>query len=124
MKVCVSVDMEGIAQVTDPLAVKAFCREYWDSGRQSMQNDVIAVAEGLEAGGATEIVILDNHGSGNTFNLVEDGLPERARLETWNVFDLRDHGVHVMLQVGYHARCGPVGFIAHTYVGGLRLRAA
>jgi D-amino peptidase len=123
MKVCLSVDMEGISQITNPLAVKAFCKEYWNSGQRAMQNEVIAAAEGLKAGGADEIVVLDNHGSGNTYNLVNDGLPAGARLETWNVFDLRSHDVEAMLQLGYHARCGPVGFIAHTYVGGLRLRA-
>jgi D-aminopeptidase len=116
--------MEAIAQITNPLAVKAFCHDYWDSGRQAMQDDVDAAARGLLAGGATDVVILDNHGSGNTYNLVEDGLPDHAGLETWNVFDLRDHGVQAMLQLGYHARCGAAGFIAHTYVGGLRLRAA
>lgn len=124
MKVCLSVDMEGIAQIINPLAVKAFCKEYWESGRQAMQDDVAAAARGLLAGGASEVVILDNHGSGNTYNLVDDGLPDLARLETWNVFDLRDHDIQAMLQIGYHARCGPTGFIAHTYVGGLRLRAA
>lgn len=124
MKVCLSVDMEGIAQIVNPLAVKAFCEEYWQSGRQAMQDDVAAAARGLLAGGASEVVILDNHGSGNTYNLVDDGLPDHTGLETWNVFDLRDHDVRAMLQIGYHARCGPAGFIAHTYVGGLRLRAA
>lgn len=123
MRVCLSVDMEGISQITNPRAVKAFCEEYWDLGQRAMQNDVIAAAEGLKAGGADDVVVLDNHGSGNTFNLVPDGFPAGVRLETWNVFDLRSHDVEAMLQLGYHARCGPVGFIAHTYVGGLRLRA-
>lgn len=123
MKVCLSADMEGISHITDPFQTKAYCREYWDAGRTEMNNDVAAAAQGLLDGGASEVVVLDNHGSGNTYNLVPEALPEGAHLETWNVFDLVDNGVQAMLQVGYHPRCGPSGFIAHTYVGGLRLRA-
>jgi D-aminopeptidase len=122
MKICLSADMEGISQITNPLEVKAFCAEYWESGRKRMNDDVKAAARGLLDGGATEVVVLDNHGSGNTYNIIAEGLPERTRLETWNVFELQERGIEGMLQVGYHPHCGPDGFISHTYVGGLRLR--
>jgi D-amino peptidase len=114
--------MEGISQIGNPREVKAFFHEYWETGRRRMNDDVVAAINGLLAGGATEVVVLDNHASGNRSNLIADVLPERSRLETWNVFDLRDSGVEAMLQVGYHARCGGFGFISHTYVAGLRLR--
>lgn len=78
---------------------------------------------GLLAGGASSLVVLDNHG-GNTVNVSQEALPNGARLETWRDFDLRDHGVDATFQVGYHQRGGVEGFLSHTYVPGLRLRAA
>jgi D-amino peptidase len=122
MRVALSVDMEGAAGITDMRDCLAACREYWRRGKRLLEADVAAAAEGLLAGGATEIVVLDNHGSGNPENVGAGSLPARARLETWNVFDLREHGVEAMLQVGYHARGGVEGFLSHTYVPGLRLR--
>ena len=66
--------------------------------------------------------MLDNHASGNPANIAADALPAGARLETWNVWDLPEHGVDAMLQVGYHARGGVDGFLSHTYGLELRLR--
>jgi hypothetical protein len=66
--------------------------------------------------------VLDNHASGNPANIAEDALPAGARLETWNVWDLPEHGIDAMLQVGYHARGGVDGFLSHTWGLDLRLR--
>jgi D-aminopeptidase len=96
--------------------------EYWQTGKPRLEEDVAAVCEGLLAGGASELVVLDNHG-GNTVNVSPETLPARARLETWRDFDLGDHGVDATFQVGYHARGGVDGFLSHTLVPGLRLRA-
>jgi D-aminopeptidase len=95
--------------------------EYWETGKPRLEADVAAACEGLLAGGASELVVLDNHG-GNTVNVSPESLPPRARLETWNVYELREHGVDGMFQVGYHARGGVDGFLSHTYLPGLRLR--
>lgn len=122
MRVALSVDMEGAAGITDMRECIAACREYWERGKGLLEADVAAAAEGLLAGGAGEVVVLDNHGSGNPENVRAESLPAGARLETWNVFDLREHGVEAMFQVGYHARGGVEGFLSHTYVPGLRLR--
>jgi D-aminopeptidase len=122
LRVALSVDMEGISQLADPREIAAFCPEYWATGKARMEADTVAAAEGLLAAGAAEVIVLDNHGSGNPENVSEQCLPAGARVETWNVFDLAAHGVDAMLQVGYHARGGVEGFISHTYVPGLRLR--
>jgi hypothetical protein len=114
--------MEGISQLRDPRSILAFERSYWSEGRHHMTADVAAAASGLLRGGADEVVVLDNHGSGNPTNVIGADLPAGARLETWNVFDLVDRGVEAMLQVGYHARAGVAAYISHTYVPGLRLR--
>lgn len=122
MLVAMSADMEGISQLEDPDSILAFERSYWSAGRQQLTSDVVAAARGLLRGGADEVVVLDNHGSGNPQNVIADQLPPGARMETWNVFDLGELGVDAMLQVGYHARAGVQAYISHTYVPRLRLR--
>jgi D-aminopeptidase len=121
MRVVVSVDMEGASQLRSVREIFGCFPEYWETGKPRLEADVAATCEGLLAGGASELVVLDNHG-GNTINVSEESLPDGARLEQWNVFDLPDHGVEAMFQVGYHARGGVNGFLSHTYIMGLRLR--
>jgi D-amino peptidase len=122
VRTVLSVDMEGISQLGDPHEIASCRAEYWATGKPRMEADTVAAAEGLLAAGATEVIVLDNHGSGNPENVSPECLPPGARLETWNLFDLSAHNVDAMLQVGYHARGGVDGFISHTYVPGLRLR--
>jgi D-amino peptidase len=122
VRIVLSVDMEGISQIGALHETLACRAEYWATGKPRMEAETAAAAEGLLAAGATEVIVLDNHGSGNPENVSSGCLPAGARLETWNVFDLPGHDVDGMLQVGYHARGGVNGFISHTYVPGLRLR--
>jgi D-amino peptidase len=121
MLVAVSVDMEGASQLRSVREIFGCFPEYWETGRPLLEADVSAACDGLLAGGASELVVLDNHG-GNTVNVSQESLPHGARLETWNVFELGDHGVDAMFQIGYHARGGVEGFLSHTYIPGLRLR--
>jgi D-aminopeptidase len=121
MLVAVSVDMEGASQLVDVREIFGCFPEYWATGKPALEADVAAACEGLLSGGATELAILDNHG-GNTVNVSPESVPSGARLESWNVFDLHEHGVDAMFQVGYHARGGVEGFLSHTYLPGLRLR--
>ena len=121
MLVAVSVDMEGASQLRSVREIWGCLPEYWETGRPRLERDVRAACEGLLAGGASELVVLDNHG-GNTVNVSDEALPEKARLETWRDFDLREHGVDATFQVGYHPRGGVDGFLSHTYLPGLRLR--
>jgi D-amino peptidase len=122
MRVVLSADMEGIAGMRSTREVLACCAEYWDSGRTAYTADVAAAAQGLLDAGATEVIVLDNHASGNPHNLLADQLPHGVREESWNVFDLPAQGIDAMLQVGYHPRGGVAGFVPHTYTPGLRLR--
>ncbi len=121
MIVAVSVDMEGASQLRSVREIFACFPEYWATGRPRLEADVAATCEGLLAGGADEVVVLDNHG-GNRVNVTPGSLPAGARLEPWHAFDLGAHGVDAMFHVGYHARGGVDGFLSHTYVPGLRLR--
>ena len=121
MRVAVSVDMDGASQIRGVREIFGCFPEYWTTGRPSLEADVVAACEGLLAGGATELIVLDNHG-GNTVNVAPEVLPPGARTETWHVYDLPAHGIDAMFQVGYHARGGVDGFLSHTYMPGLRLR--
>jgi D-aminopeptidase len=120
--VVLSTDMEGVSQLRQGREIVAACPEYWETGKPRYQAEVAAACEGLLAGGATEVVVLDNHASGNPANIDAAALPVGARLETWNVWDVPEHRVDGMFQVGYHARGGVNGFLSHTYGLDLRLR--
>jgi D-amino peptidase len=121
MRVVLSADMEAIAGMRSAREVLACCPEYWESGRAAYTADVVAAAQGLLDAGATDVVVLDNHASGNPHNLLHERFPEGVREESWNVFDLPAHGIDAMLQIGYHPRGGVAGFVPHTYTPGLRL---
>jgi D-amino peptidase len=123
VRVVLSIDMEGVSQLRAPAEILAACPEYWQTGKPRLEADTVAAAEGLLAGGADEVIVLDNHASGNRENVSAGCLPSGARLETWHVFDLPDRGIDAMLQLGYHSRGGGAGFVSHTYGPGLRLRA-
>jgi D-aminopeptidase len=121
MRVVLSVDMEGVSQLHDWRAVLAFDPAYWREGRAQMEAEVAAAARGLLSGGAEEVVVLDNHASGNPVNVRPESLPAGARVETWNVFDLPGR-VDAQLQVGYHSRAGLDAFFPHTYAPDLVLQ--
>jgi D-amino peptidase len=122
MRIVLSSDMEGVSQLRGAREIVAACPEYWGTGKHRYETEVAAACDGLLAGGATEVVVLDNHGSGNPANIDAAALPAGARLETWNLWDVPRHDVDAMLQVGYHARGGVDGFLSHTYAFDLRLR--
>lgn len=121
MIIAVSVDMEGASQLRSVREIWGCLPEYWETGKPRLEADVSAACQGLLDGGATEVVVLDNHG-GNTINVSPGALPAGARLETWRDYDLQGLGVDATFQVGYHPRGGVEGFLSHTYLPGLRLR--
>jgi D-aminopeptidase len=119
--VALSADMEGVSQLDDWRAIFAFEPAYWREGRAQMEAEVAAAARGLLRGGADEVVVLDNHVSGNPRNIRAESLSAGARVETWDMFELRVRGVDALLQVGYHSRAGLDAFVPHTYVPELEL---
>src|SRR5436305_1780033 len=72
LKVYISVDMEGIAGVVsvDQLGPTGF--EY-QRAREWMTSDVAAAIQGAKEAGATEFVVSDSHGNGES--LLIDKLP-------------------------------------------------
>lgn len=121
MKVWISVDMEGIAGVGHPGPTGSGHARY-PAMVDLMVAETNASIEGALAGGATEIVVNDSHGS--MFNLLPEAIHPAARViqgqKVWSMVAGAgpDAGVDVALFIGYHARAGhPSGTIAHTYSG-------
>jgi D-amino peptidase len=124
LKVYISVDLEGIAGVSHPDPTGRHDRGY-EAAVALMAGETNAAIEGAIAGGATDVLVNDSHGS--MYNLRPADLDARARLlqgqKVWTMvagagppepgeaprFD-------VALFIGYHARAGhPIGTLAHTY---------
>jgi D-amino peptidase len=121
MKAWISVDMEGVAGVNHPGPTGSGHARY-PAMVDLMVGETNAAIEGALAGGATDVVVNDSHGS--MFNLLPDALHRAARViqgqKVWSMVEGAgpDRGVDIALFVGYHARAGhPSGTIAHTYSG-------
>jgi D-amino peptidase len=116
-------DMEGIT-AADEFRKTTFAHpEQYAEGRRSLTADVNAAIAGLKAGGATEIVVVDGHGSGNTQEpdiLVDQIAAPGAmhfRSTPFDIYmDSYDHSVDAIVAIGMHAGAGNrSGFLAHTY---------
>jgi D-amino peptidase len=121
MKAWISVDMEGVAGVNHAGPTQAGHARY-PAMVDLMVAETNAAIEGALAGGATEVLVNDSHGS--MFNLLPGALHPAARViqgqKVWSMVAGAgpDAGVDVALFIGYHARAGhPTGVIAHTYTG-------
>ena len=119
-------DMEGLSGQDDPRTIFYREREAYARGRALLTADVNAVVEGLFAGGADEVHVVDAHGSGSPEpDLLLDELDSRARLvmrdEPFAPYvDLVEPGVYdAVAVVGMHAKTGAGGFASHTYTLGM-----
>ena len=120
MKVYIVADLEGTSGVSgydthrDAIPGEALKRR---DGRELWAGEVNAAVRGASGAGATEIIVVDNHGSGDTFPF--EHLHESARLvhgrgrKTW--LPGLDSSVDAVLIVGQHAMAGSGGHLAHTY---------
>jgi D-amino peptidase len=117
LKVYISADMEGITGVVtaDQLGPSGF--EY-NRFREFMTADVLAAIQGARDAGATEFVISDSHGNGES--LLIEKLPEDATIiRSWprplGMMQGIDSTFDAVLFVGYHAATtNPAGVRAHT----------
>jgi D-amino peptidase len=122
-KVYISADMEGISGIVGDDQVSAEGAEYGRS-RKLMAEDVNAAIRGALAGGATEIVVNDSHGSQR--NVLPEDLDPTARLishsfKRFGMMEGLDETFDAVLFVGYHAKADtPGGLFAHTGSGVLR----
>jgi len=117
MKVYVSVDMEGIAGVVtgDQLNPSGF--EY-ERFRGFMTNEALAAIEGARAAGATEFVVSDSHGNGESL-LIERFPADVTIVRSWPrplaMMQGLDETFAAAIFVGYHAgTTNARGVRAHT----------
>jgi D-amino peptidase len=122
-KVYISVDMEGVSGVNGNDQTSAGQPEY-GRARKLMAEDANAAIRGAFAGGATEVVVNDSHGSQR--NLLPEDLDPRARLISHSfkhhgMMEGLDESFDAVLFVGYHAKAeAPRGLFAHTGSGVVR----
>ena len=128
IRVLVLHDMEGLAGQDDWHSFN-FGDPQYPHGQEMLIADVNAVVDGLFAGGATEVHVVDGHGSGNPEPDVRaDLLDERAtqvlRDEPFDTyFDLVEPGAYdAVAVVGMHAKTGSGGFASHTFTLGIEFQ--
>ena len=119
MKVFVSVDIEGVAGVSDAVQGRAGHPEH-DRARRLMTGEASAAVRGAFAGGAETVMVADSHGT--MLNLLPDELDPRARLiagapRPGSMLEGLDGSFGAVVLVGFHARAGAVGVMSHTYSG-------
>jgi D-aminopeptidase len=80
IKILLYYDMEGISGQNDVNALD-FKDKGYEAARELLTKDVNAVVDGLFAGGADEVHIVDGHGSGNPDpDILLDKLDKRAKM--------------------------------------------
>jgi D-amino peptidase len=118
MKVFISFDMEGVAGIADWSQCRGPGQPY-EEGRRLLLGEVNAAIDGALAGGATEIVCNDSHGT--MFNLDPAGLHGQAsyvsgRHKPLYMMQGLDAGADVVFMVGYHGSISGEGSVlSHTY---------
>ncbi len=117
MKVYVSVDMEGVAGISDWAQCLAGGDDY-ALGRALLLGEVNAAIDGAVAAGATEILVNDAHSAMR--NLPPGSLGARAsylsgRFKPLYMMEGLDASYDAAVFLGYHAAMATPGILSHTY---------
>jgi D-amino peptidase len=125
LRVLLLHDMEGLSGQDDPRTF-FYGEELYSTGQRLLIADVNAVIDGLFAGGATSVDVVDGHGSGNPQpDILSDLLDPRARQVIRDTpfrqyVDLVEPRAYdAVAVVGMHAKTGSGGFASHTYTLGM-----
>lgn len=118
IKIYVNTDLEGISGVFKFSQTREKDTPLNTQACEYFMGDVAAVVRGLRDGGATEVVVLDGHGSQCVIpHLMEPGakyITGRPRPGAGNLTAL-DSSFAGMVMVGFHAMMGtPDGVLNHT----------
>src|SRR5215475_8915737 len=124
MRVHVISDMEGVAGIVKWQQV-AGGEKLYEEGRVLYTEEINAAVRGAKDAGATEIVVMDNHGAGGEYSfnsLVPDLLDpdcEYVVQQEWTEYvGFLESGCDAALLVGMHAMAGtPDGVLSHTVSG-------
>lgn len=122
IKILLLFDMEGVSGQNDLRSTSFAYKEYYEPVRELLTKDVNAVVDGLFAGGADEVHVVDGHGSGNPEpDILLDKLDKRTQMvcrdEPFSAYmDLVEKDVFdAVALVAMHSKTGGGGFAAHTY---------
>lgn len=120
MKVFLSIDMEGVSGLVRWADVVTRGIDF-ERNRRFMTLDANAAIAGAFEGGATEVVVEENHGVEELCDLFLDEIDPRCTVvrgagrPTATTMAALDSSVGVVLLVGHHARAGSrPGIMAHT----------
>ena len=121
LKILVYYDMEGISGLDNPQGLK-YGNEEYGSARELLTQDVNAVIDGLFAGGADVVDVVDAHGSGNPGpDILLDKMDSRAKMLFKDAYyapyiDLPEQEQYdAVAVVCMHSRTDGGGFASHTY---------
>lgn len=126
VRVLVYHDMEGLAGQDDWRTYLFSHPEKYPEGQKMLAADLNAVIDGLFAGGATQVDVVDAHGSGNPEpDVRRDLLDPRAkqvfRDKAFDPYvDLTGPDTYdAVVAVAMHAKTGSRGFASHTITLGM-----
>ena len=116
MKILISVDIEGVAGVFNVEQTRPGNAEY-ERARRWMTDEANAAIRGAFAGGATEVLVNDSHGTYR--NLLPDALDARAlfvlgKPRYLGMMGGLDPECDGIMMIGYHSRAQGRGILAHT----------
>lgn len=119
MRIFISADIEGVAGVVHGQQGHPGIPEY-ETARRLMTQEVNAAVDGAFAGGASEVLVNDSHGQMR--NLILDDIDSRARIISGRpkpmlMMQGLEAGFAGAMLIGYHARAGARGVLAHTING-------
>lgn len=118
LRVYISVDMEGLSGVVSWNQVEAKGGLEYQHYCRLLTAEVNAAVRGALAAGATEIIVNDGHN--NMRNILSEALVHKARLITgenklMGMMEGIGPSFNAAFFLGYHARAGSSGVLAHTY---------
>lgn len=121
MKILIMADMEGVSGIVVWEQVNGGAPLYEES-RRLYTEEINAAVRGARAAGATEVVVVDCHGAGGSWNfntvlpeLIDPGCEWVAHHPWGRYTELLERGCDAVLLVGMHARAGtPDGVLCHT----------
>jgi|SRR5579872_1443458 len=120
MKVLISVDMEGVADITSVEQTRRNTLEFPRSC-ELMTQEANAACEAAIKAGASEVIVNDSHG--DMRNIEHEMLPPtvlliRGSTKPLSMVQGGDSGVDAAFFVGYHAAANTAnGILDHTYLG-------
>jgi D-amino peptidase len=118
VKVFISFDMEGVAGIVDWSQCRGPGQAY-EEGRRLLLGEVNAAIDGAMAGGATEVVCNDSHGTMNNLDPAElhgQAAYVSGRHKPLYMMQGLDATADVVFMVGYHGSIsGESSVLSHTY---------